>query len=63
MDNASIHKTLEIQKFIRDNNLHAITIAPYSPALNAAELVIQVIKAKVAKRRGKELQAIITYQI
>ena len=53
MDNASIHKTTKIQKFFKFKGIHALTIPPYSPSLNAAELVIQAIKAKIRQRRGQ----------
>ena len=53
MDNASIHKIIEIQEFIKRNDIHAVTIPPYNPALNAAELVIQAIKAKIKKKRSQ----------
>ena len=46
-------KLLVFKILFKDNNLHAVTIAPYNPTLNAAEMVIQAIKAKVAKRRGE----------
>ena len=53
MDNASIHKTSQIQKFLKNNGIYAITIPPYNPVLNVAELAIQAIKAKIKKRRSQ----------
>ena len=47
MDNASIHKTKQVQGFTEKNNLIIITIPPYCPSLNAAETIIQSIKTKI----------------
>ena len=47
MDNVSIHKTKGVQSFAEANKINIITISPYSPSLNDAETVIQLIKAKV----------------
>ena len=53
MDNASIHKTNEVRNFFINKCLHAVTIPPNNPALNAAENVIQAIKAKIKQRRAE----------
>ena len=57
MDNASIHKTNEVRTFFINKCFHAVTIPPYNPALNAAEIVIQAIKAKIKQRRAEGRQA------
>ena len=44
VDNASIHKTKEISEYVRNNKISMLTIPPYSPALNGAETIIQVLK-------------------
>ena len=51
IDNASIHKTRNVDQYAKRNKISLLTIPPYSPALNGAETVIQAIKAKVNKRR------------
>ena len=53
MDNESIHKTIEIQEFINRNDIHVVTILPYNPTLNEAELAIQAIKAKIKNKRSQ----------
>ena len=40
MDNEYIHKTNEIRNFFINKCFHAVTIPPYNPLLNAAEIVI-----------------------
>ena len=37
MDNASIHKTRQLIKFLVGFGISAITILPYEPSLNPAE--------------------------
>ena len=51
LDNASIHKTSEVQKFVAKNKICMITIPPYSPSLNAAELFINAIKSKLKQKQ------------
>ena len=53
LDNASIHKTPEARAFATNNNLHMLTISPYCPALNGAEIIIQALKSKVKKKHGE----------
>ena len=48
-DNATIHTSKKVQEFLLENRLKALTIAPYTPQLNAAELFIRALKGKVAK--------------
>ena len=52
IDNASIHKTNEVDDYARRVKIPLLTIPPYSPALNGAETVIQALKAKVNKNRS-----------
>ena len=51
INNASIHKARNVDQYAKRNKILLLTIPPYSPALNGAEIVIQAIKAKVKKRR------------
>ena len=51
IDNWSIHKTLDVKKFVEGKKIHVLTIPPYSPSLNGAETVINAIKSKVQQRR------------
>ena len=48
-DNATIHTSKKVQEFLLENRLKALTIEPYMPQLNAAELFIRALKGKVAK--------------
>ena len=51
IDNASIHKTKNVDQYAKRNEISLLTISSYSPALNGAETIIQAIKAKVNKQR------------
>ena len=53
LDNASIHKTAAVKEFAESTKLHILTIPPYSPSLNGAEVLIQAIKAKINQKRSK----------
>ena len=48
-DNATIHTSWKVQEFLTENQLKAMTIAPYTPQLNVAELFIRALKAKASK--------------
>ena len=48
-DNATIHKSKLITKFLSSNCIWMITIPPYCPSLNAVEKLILSIKQKVNK--------------
>ena len=50
-DNASIHKTNEIQRFLISINLLLTTIPTYSPWINPSEHLILAIKVKLGKFR------------
>ena len=52
VDNASIHKTKEINEYVRNNEILILTIPPYSPALNGAETIMQALKSKINCQRG-----------
>ena len=52
VDNASIHKTKEINEYVRNNKISILTIPPYSLALNGAETIIQALKLKIKCQRG-----------
>ena len=58
LDNASIHKSKNIQKFALKNKISILAIPPYWPVLNAAEKLILNINKKVLnimKKEGNEL--------
>ena len=54
MDNASIHKTLVVKKFLENSKFSVVTIPPYLSSLNAAETVIHSIKDKLKSLFGCE---------
>ena len=51
MDNASIHKTLEVSTFIIDSKVRTVTIPPYEPSLNPEEKFILAIKSKLRQKK------------
>ena len=53
MDNASIHKNIEVDEYANEKKISLLTIPPYSPALNEAKIVIQAIKSKINKHRSQ----------
>jgi transposase len=46
-DNATIHKTKEVEKLLQEYQTSLLTIAPYSPWLNPAEKYINAIKSNI----------------
>ena len=52
MDNSSIHKTLNVHKTMKRDNILALTIPPYSPWLNPWEYLIRSIKTNIRKIQG-----------
>ena len=65
MDNARIHKTDEIIKLIKENELVLFTFPPYSPELNKIEDTFGVLKNKIAFQNlnSKEFKHIIVEEI
>ena len=53
LDNASIHKTKMVSKFVYDSNIRLITIPPYEPSLNPVEKFILAIKLKLRQKKQK----------
>ena len=51
IDNASIHKTSEVKHWVIQNKICMITLPPYSPSLNVAELFIGSIKSKLKQKQ------------
>ena len=51
LDNASIHKTADVNTFAIKRKIHLLSIPSYSPALKGAETVIQAIKSKIKQRQ------------
>ena len=49
-DNASIHKSSEIQEFIKESGITILTIIPYFPCLNPTEHLIGSIKSKIKQQ-------------
>ena len=49
LDNASIHKTDDVQKFIKTRGYKAVYLPPYSPFLNPIELFWSKLKAGVKR--------------
>ena len=54
LDNASIHKSDEVVKFISKLSLTVLTIPPYEPSLNSVEKFILAIKMKLRKLRWQD---------
>ena len=56
-DNAIIHKSIEVQKFIECSWIKVITITPYSPWLNPCEYLIayNINKVKLQLAKGRYL--------
>ena len=48
-DNASIHSSYKIKDWISKNRVTIVTISPYSPSLNPAEIWIAAMKANLRK--------------
>ena len=51
MDNASIHKTLEVRAVLASKGYRALFLPPYSPELNPVELVFGGMKASFYRAR------------
>lgn len=49
LDNARPHKTKTVKKFLMTTGVKTLFLSPRSPALNAAEKCINVIKSKIRK--------------
>ena len=52
-DNASVHTSSDMVNFIKRTGLRLLTIAPYSPALNSSEYVINWIKTKLRRLQSQ----------
>ena len=52
-DNASVHIASDVEKFVMKYGLRLLTIAPYSPALNPSEYVINCIKSKLRQTQSQ----------
>ena len=53
LDNASIHKTKMVSKFVNDSKIRLITIPPYEPSLNPVEKFILAVKMKLRQKKQK----------
>lgn len=65
LDNAGMHKSLEMQKFYYDNkdDLEIIFLPKYSPMMNPQEQVWRYLKAKLYKPSARESKYELTYDI
>ena len=50
MDNAAVHVSQKVKKFLITSKVKAITITPYSPTLNPCEKLINAIKQRIKKK-------------
>ena len=53
LDNSSIHKTLEVSKFVVGSNIRMLTIPPYEPSLNPVEKFILAVKSKIRQKKQR----------
>ena len=53
LDNASIHKTHEVSKFVSDSKIRMLTIPPYEPSLNPVEKFILALKSKLRQKKQR----------
>ena len=53
LDNASIHKTREVLKFVSDSKIRVLTIPPYEPSLNPVEKFILTLKSKLRQKKQR----------
>ena len=53
LDNASIHKTREVSKFVSDKKIRVLTIPPYNPYLNPVEKFILALKNKLRQKKQR----------
>ena len=54
LDNANIHKTTMVSKFVYDSKIRLITIPPYEPSLNPVEKFIYLLKWNLDRRSRKD---------
>ena len=53
-DNASIHKTKEVNILVKKLGWVVFTIPPYSPELNQIEITFGILKSKISKNNFNE---------
>ena len=53
MDNASVHVSDKMDKFIKSTDFHAIVISPYTPQQNPCEKLIGVIKMYIKESHAQ----------
>ena len=54
-DNSSIHKSMDVSRYISGTCLRILTICPYSPSLNPVEKLILYIKKKLNSLHSKNM--------
>ena len=64
-DNAAIHKTKSVKELLKELELVAFTIPPYSPQLNKVEHIFGTLKTNLAHRNlaNRDLISIIIEEI
>jgi transposase len=60
MDNAPIHSSLDIGKYIYSRGYRYVYLLPYSPELNPIEQFWPVVKSKVKRNKFLEKETLMT---
>jgi transposase len=58
MDNATIHKTKKLNKFVNENQIKILYNIPYNPETNPIELLFGSLKRMIKTNNSKSLQNI-----
>ncbi|KAG1170467.1 hypothetical protein G6F70_009073 [Rhizopus microsporus] len=60
MDNAPIHTSEDIAKYVESRGYHCVYLPPYSPELNPIEQFWSVVKSKVKRNKFLDKEALMT---
>ncbi|KAG0758535.1 hypothetical protein G6F62_006361 [Rhizopus arrhizus] len=60
MDNAPIHTSEDIAKYVESRGYHCVYLPPYSPGLNPIEQFWSVVKSKVKRSKFLEKETLMT---
>lgn len=60
MDNAPIHSSIDIGKYIHSRGYRCVHLPPYSPELNPIEQFWSVVKSKVKRNKILEKESLMT---
>ena len=52
MDNATVHTSFDMGSFLKKAGVGAVTITPYSPALNPCDKVINAVKCFIKQKQA-----------